>query len=201
MFARCNEITIDCPYHQPVASHLTSSFSSSFAGHGFGLPHTDESFWNRDLGNCLDYTNNYQGNESPDTSNYNYLTDLYGTVDGSIPPGTGIGATESSAAAASSSAEAVAGGGGRQRRALRRTTKSNRPHRQLFHAVESESRRRELQSRWDAIDEVFYNKQRTRSLLVDGREGWRILHRTEHGEAHEIDLGDGYVAQIHVLLA
>ena len=167
------------------------------------MPHTDESFWNRDLGNCLDYTNNYEGNETPDTSNYNYLTDLYGTVDGSIPPGTGIGATESSsAAAAATSAENGAGGGRRrQRRALRSPTKSSRPHRQLFHAVESASRRRELQSRWDAIDEVFSNKQRTRSLSVDGRKGWRVLHRSEHGEAHEVDLGDGYVAQIHMLLA
>jgi len=26
-------------------------------GHGFGLPHTDERFWNRDQGNCMDYTN------------------------------------------------------------------------------------------------------------------------------------------------
>lgn len=187
------------PFQPAIRLFSPLTFLSCFVGHGFGLPHTDESFWNRDLGNCLDYTNNYEGNESPDTSNYNYLTDLYGTVDGSIPPGTGIGATESSAAAAST--EAVAGGGRRQRRALRRTTKSNRPPRQLFHAVESESRRRELQSRWDAVDEVFYNKQRTRSLLVEGRKGWRVLHRTEHGEAHEIDLGDGYVAQIHMLLA
>lgn len=24
-----------------------------YSGHGFGLPHTDESFWNRNTGNCL----------------------------------------------------------------------------------------------------------------------------------------------------
>jgi hypothetical protein len=47
-------------------------------GHGFGLPHTDENFYNKDLGNCMDYTNNPSVNKSPDTGNFEVLSDLYG---------------------------------------------------------------------------------------------------------------------------
>ena len=54
--------------------------SSLLIGHGFGLPHSDETFWNRDLGNCLDYTTRYEGNKSPDRSLYEFLEQLYGTV-------------------------------------------------------------------------------------------------------------------------
>jgi len=49
-------------------------------GHGFGLPHTDESFTNPSLGNCLDYTHTPADNMHPDETNYNRLAELYGTV-------------------------------------------------------------------------------------------------------------------------
>lgn len=52
-------------------------------GHGFGLPHTDENFLNKDLGNCMDYTNNPAANRSPDSSNYEFLAELYGIIPGS----------------------------------------------------------------------------------------------------------------------
>lgn len=51
-------------------------------GHAFGLPHTDENFDNEDLGNCLDYTDNFAANMHPDKSNYDFLFDLYGSVGG-----------------------------------------------------------------------------------------------------------------------
>ena len=51
-------------------------------GHGFGLAHTDENFFNADLGNCLDYTNFPKNNLHPDTPNFETLANLYGTVDG-----------------------------------------------------------------------------------------------------------------------
>jgi len=47
-------------------------------GHGFGLPHTDENFYNRDLGNCMDYTKKPQNNLHPDDTNYARLASLYG---------------------------------------------------------------------------------------------------------------------------
>jgi hypothetical protein len=62
-------------------------------GHGFGLPHSDEDFLNADLGNCMDYTENPVANKQPDTSNFEFLADLYGgrnvtaLVEGIPPPG------------------------------------------------------------------------------------------------------------------
>ena len=49
---------------------------------GFGLAHTDENFFNADLGNCLDYTNFPANNLHPDTPNFETLANMYGTVDG-----------------------------------------------------------------------------------------------------------------------
>ena len=51
-------------------------------GHGFGLAHTDENFFNADLGNCLDYTNFPENNLHPDTPNFETLANMYGTTDG-----------------------------------------------------------------------------------------------------------------------
>lgn len=163
------------------------SVQSTASGHGFGLPHTDESFWNRDLGNCLDYTNNYSGNSKPDDTNYEYLTELYGTVDGSIPAGSGIAGDGSSEGAADSSANSPEQNVG------------NRGRRSLFRAVENEYRRRDLETKWKEIDEIVNDTSRSRRL--EAVEGWRLLHRSLYGEAHEIDLGDNYRVQVHMLLA
>mmetsp|Transcript_4283 Transcript_4283/g.6619 ORF Transcript_4283/g.6619 Transcript_4283/m.6619 type:complete len:307 (-) Transcript_4283:5111-6031(-) len=51
-------------------------------GHGFGLGHWDENFWNRDMGNCMDYTNTYENNQLPDRSNFLFLERMYGKLDG-----------------------------------------------------------------------------------------------------------------------
>jgi len=53
-------------------------------GHGYGLPHTDENFNNKDQGNCLDYTNRPSNNLRPGTANCNRLLTMYGSVDGTI---------------------------------------------------------------------------------------------------------------------
>lgn len=53
-------------------------------GHGLGLPHTDENFLNRDLGNCLDYTNSPENNLEPGEVNFLTLLEMYGTVPGKI---------------------------------------------------------------------------------------------------------------------
>lgn len=46
-------------------------------GHGFGLPHTDENPNNRDLGNCLDYTNTPTNNQEPGEVNFARLRSIY----------------------------------------------------------------------------------------------------------------------------
>jgi len=53
-------------------------------GHGYGLPHTDENFNNKDQGNCLDYTNRPSNNIRPGNANCNRLLSMYGSVDGTI---------------------------------------------------------------------------------------------------------------------
>lgn len=47
------------------------------AGHGFGLPHTDENPNNSDLGNCLDYTNRPENNQLPGEVNFQRLRSIY----------------------------------------------------------------------------------------------------------------------------
>jgi len=122
----------------------------------------------------LDYTNNYSGNKTPDTSNYEFLAKLYGTLDGS-------GNAETSS---------VVQDGTR----LRRRMKQGR-ERQLFEKVEDEVRRSELIAKWQIISSQI------ESGYVPSHEGWRLLHRTSYGEAHEIDLGETYTLQVHLLRA
>jgi len=46
-------------------------------GHGLGLPHTDENPYNKDLGNCLDYTETPKNNLLPGDVNMAKLRDMY----------------------------------------------------------------------------------------------------------------------------
>uniref|UniRef100_A0A7S3P7H1 Uncharacterized protein n=1 Tax=Amphora coffeiformis TaxID=265554 RepID=A0A7S3P7H1_9STRA len=48
-------------------------------GHGFGLPHTDEDHFNRDRGDCMDYTTRTWNNRQPGQFNLDLLVTLYGT--------------------------------------------------------------------------------------------------------------------------
>jgi len=131
---------------------------------------------------------------SPDQGNYEYLTELYGSVDGSIPAGGGNDGGDGGGTAEQSKEE----GNRRDRRGLMQTVKT-RPRQMLFHTVKDETRRLELLSRWNEIDELVNSSNKGRRL--EERVGWRLLHRTEYGEAHEIDLGESYKAQIHMLRA
>ena len=53
---------------------LSSSFLSLSA---FGLPHTDENFYNKNLFNCLDYTNDPEENLLPGEVNMVKLKEVY----------------------------------------------------------------------------------------------------------------------------
>ena len=55
----------------------------SLLGHGFGLPHTDENFYNSDMGNCLDYTHSPANNMHPGDVNFEKLESLYLSNDAS----------------------------------------------------------------------------------------------------------------------
>ena len=53
-------------------------------GHGLGLGHTDENFHNKDLGNCMDYTERPENNMHPDTLNFEALEQMYGNVNDNV---------------------------------------------------------------------------------------------------------------------
>ena len=53
---------------------------------GLGLPHTDEDHFNRDRGDCMDYTIRPQNNMVPGDYNLNLLKQLYGTPTDPIDP-------------------------------------------------------------------------------------------------------------------
>eukprot|EP00548_Thalassiothrix_antarctica_P006132 CAMPEP_0194135230 /NCGR_PEP_ID=MMETSP0152-20130528/5323_1 /TAXON_ID=1049557 /ORGANISM="Thalassiothrix antarctica, Strain L6-D1" /LENGTH=313 /DNA_ID=CAMNT_0038831365 /DNA_START=380 /DNA_END=1321 /DNA_ORIENTATION=+ len=68
-------------YYLRNADHAERQYTMCHEiGHGFGLPHTDESFTNPSLGNCLDYTHTPSDNMHPDEMNFNRLAEIYGTV-------------------------------------------------------------------------------------------------------------------------
>ena len=136
----------------------------------------------------LDYTNNFSGNKSPDDFLYTFLTDLYGSVDGSIAPNVTSADNDDGSTASQSPGS---------RRQLRHnsspaTTRSTK----LFSSVTDETRRRELLRRWEEINKSVLN-----GFRASDREGWRLLHRTEYGEAHEIELDEEFTVQVHALLA
>lgn len=148
----------------------------------------------------LDYTNNFSGNKSPDSFLYNFLADLYGSVDGSRAPNvtTTNGGGFTGGGGDDSTTDDGNGGGttANQSPGSRRLETGNRHQRRLFSKVSKRVRRRYLESRWIAINALVSS-----GFKKSDRIGWRLLHRTEFGEAHEMDLDDEYKVQVHLLLA
>jgi hypothetical protein len=64
-------------------------------GHTFGLDHQDEDFDNRNLGTCMDYTNDPSTNQHPNTHDYDQLVAIYSHLD----KVTTVGATAPNATA------------------------------------------------------------------------------------------------------
>jgi len=70
-------------------------------GHTFGLGHQDENFSNKNLGSCMDYTNdpdgtisNQEDNRHPNQHDYDEMAEIYAHLngtDGSTGPGNGKG--------------------------------------------------------------------------------------------------------------
>ena len=153
-------------------------------GHGFGLPHTDESFTNRDLGNCMDYTNRPQNNMHPDTMNFDFLFELYGTVPGSAVESQSSVVNEEDSSATTTQEDATKEKGGGKRSLLRSQQQQRLPHRVL----------RSLEEVDNEIEQGF--------SAFTPENGWKLLHQTEHGEAYEKPIDDGsYRVQVHFLLA
>lgn len=55
---------------------------------------------------------------------------------------------------------------------------------------------------WDIPNHIRQASEQVDKLLDAGvvQPHWRKLHESEFGQAHEIDLGDGFTVQVHMLL-
>ena len=128
-------------------------------GYAFGLPHSDEEYSNEDLGNCLDYTYDFEKSKHPDESLYESLADKYGVVSG-------------------------------DRRNLRAFSPLNR--------------KRKAEEMPELIRENLQQVVARMEKRLDNNaheDGWKLLHRNEFGEEHELELGEGYKVHVHMLLA
>lgn len=120
----------------------------------------------------MDYTNNPGVNKQPDSTNFNFLSQLYGSVP-----------TQATSAAVNT------GPGNRlllpgKLRFLRRTDTS-------WKEIPDWVLRK-----WTDLDvELEHHSHDTERM-----HGWRVLHGDAHGEAHELDLGEGFLIQVYKLL-
>jgi hypothetical protein len=177
-------------------------------GHGFGLPHTDESFTNADLGNCMDYTNRPANNRQPATANFVFLKELYGVIPGSEPEVVDQGATSQQESvivtnvptdtpvADQSEQQQKPKGKGNKRKLVRTRGPRGGRSRNDSRSLSSSLPQRALRSL-----EVVDAEIELGVSAITHENGWRLLHRSTHGEAHEKHLGDGFSVQVHLLLA
>ena len=140
-------------------------------GHGFGLGHWDESFTNRNLGNCMDYTEKPETNQKPDTSNFLFLERMYGNVKGTSRYVTAVNGTEGLHCSSVGDGENI-----RQRR-LDRMVK--------LHKEEFSQYARVLASDTAMIAGKSEGKHPMAHL------GWRYLKRNDYEEVHEKEFGNG----------
>ena len=143
-------------------------------GHGFGLGHWDENFYNKDLGNCMDYTNSPENNQRPDESNFLFLEQMYGNVDGTSQyVRAGVNVTEGLYCTSTS------------------TNKDD-----IF-----KQRRLQNQSNLSSAEFAQYASLMTPDQAVVAESiyedhplahfGWRYLKRSKSFEIHERDVGGG----------
>ncbi|KAL7559976.1 hypothetical protein ACA910_022464 [Epithemia clementina (nom. ined.)] len=189
-------------------------------GHAWGLPHTDETFGNPDLGDCMDYTNNPQTNRQPTIRNFVFLWNMYGTVPGaqpytpptpapSPPPPTAVVVAQNSSTVSSTSSTGNSGNtgsngnGGGTRHLPESTVRTSTASLRNGVWNKNNNIHRILAGRplpdWltDAMDQVLDRPQGRRLQASQ----WRLLHAHEHGEAHEIDLPQGYKLRVRYLKA
>lgn len=132
----------------------------------------------------MDYTNRPHVNKQPDESNFIFLAQLYGTVPGSPPfipePTVDVEAQVQVEPESETSAPAKE----KKRKDGDRMLRSQVPsHRML---------------RWmDELDEEI----ELGLSAIRAHSEWKLLHRSEYGEAHEKKLDDRFKVQVHYLLA
>ena len=142
-------------------------------GHGFGLPHTDENFYNPDLGNCLDYTIHPEVNMQPAAMNFNRLKTLYGVVP------------------ASSSGN----------RDLETFVSNVHIPGRLTEVEEAEYQAAIDELEFDIVPNRGLMKIHDGASSEDGKPGWRLLQAHPHGHSSRYTrrLGHDFVLQVIVM--
>ncbi|GKY93702.1 hypothetical protein MPSEU_000337400 [Mayamaea pseudoterrestris] len=151
-------------------------------GHGFGLPHSDENFYNRDQGTCMDYSINPRANMHPNGDNYDYLYALYGSFDDSSTTAPTV-SPSAFATAAPTIASTIEATTANRRLGVQSTSQK---HRQLKRAL----------AQWKTI--VSNHIQTTDRAAATN---WKLRHASAHAETHEYRIDDEYTVRAHVLLA
>lgn len=126
----------------------------------------------------MDYTRNPKNNMQPAQPNFEFLATLYGTIDGSIQPG-------------GTSVQSAQDVGPDNQNDKSNKKDKNKGKRSLVRKVLPP----EIELALDEIDAIADSG----TISNTNRKGWRRLKFSEHGESHEIDLGNGFVVQLHML--
>jgi hypothetical protein len=130
----------------------------------------------------MDYTNNPEVNKQPAYANFEFLAQLYGTVDGSPVP------TDNTTAVVSAANNTVAP-----------VNQGNGSWKDKFKHLGGNRRRLLPHNIAMALTEI--DAIADRGTYLSEKQGWRILHESSVGHAYEYDLGNGYSVQIHALNA
>jgi hypothetical protein len=130
----------------------------------------------------MDYTNKPEVNKQPAYANFKFLSQLYGTLDGSPVPTDDTTTVES----ASNNTEA--------------------PQKEVKESWKDKLKNLGGKRRRLLPSNVARSLTKVDSIADSGlyrseMHGWRVLHESAFGHAYEYDLGDGYVVQIHALNA
>lgn len=222
-------------------------------GHGFGLPHTDENFYNRDQGNCMDYTIFPKNNQQPDDENFLLLAEVYGVVSNTtsaqqskttsstssskyetkkapessmtsediLSNDNSTTATEAMASVFDYVEEKENGGNRRHLRSREQVDSlasntntviqsSNSPTEKNDISIESKN----TIPNWiveasNHINTLFTSQSNDHleasSLIQDPVSNRyyqrRLVHRSQFGEVHKFDIGQGHTIEVHLLLA
>ena len=166
-------------------------------GHGFGLPHSDENFYNLNLGNCMDYTDRPWSNTSPDKQTFELLQDIYGIPD--------MGPSDAQLAAAAQQQE-----GGGDETVIRSESKQSRtpllrssrddeiPSAIAQRAIEAahhlETNFADPEDDATSTTDLTWTRSRSRSGVQVQQQ------RNDKFASFQIDLGEGYSLQAHFLI-
>ncbi|KAL3802523.1 hypothetical protein HJC23_012542 [Cyclotella cryptica] len=141
-------------------------------GHGFGLGHWDEKFYNRDLGNCMDYTSRPERNQKPDRSNFAFLEQMYGNVDGT----------------SQYSVTSVVNGTER----LHCKSREVSARRSLVDSDSLSLMEQDFDRYLSYVpSDPVIDKDKSNAHHPHAHLGWRYLSRNKYAEVHELEIEDG----------